>query len=384
MPVLVAIAAAAFMSTVVMRMTDPLVDVLAREFAVAPTQIAVFASAYALPYALFQLIFGPLGDRFGKTRVIGFAVSALAVTIVASALAPDYPAMIVIRFLSGMVGGGIIPLGLASVGDRYGLAERQVVLSRFMMATVSGQITGSFLTGILAEFVPWRGVFLGYGALAAAVAVVILRKAAREPVQGRKSGLGEIVARYVGIVTGRTGRVLLPIVFVEGAIFFAMASFLPPYLAEMRGFSSGQIGAVIAAYGLGGILFGLVVRPVLKLLGAYLMIVSGGLLGGAAVAGMTLALPLAGYALLAGVLGFSFTIMHNNFQTRATEMAPEARGSSVAVFACLLFFGNGTGPLFMKAGIVRAGYGPVFLATAALLVVFGLTAAAVLRARERT
>ncbi|MGZ4172054.1 MAG: MFS transporter, partial [Solirubrobacteraceae bacterium] len=39
--------------------------------------------------------------------------------------------------------------------------------------------------------------------------------------------------------------------------------------------------------------------------------------------------------------GFGFTLMHTTVQTWATEVAPEARGTAVALFACMLFLGGG-------------------------------------------
>ncbi|MBP0652223.1 MFS transporter, partial [Mycobacterium tuberculosis] len=76
MPVLVALAAAAFLSTIVIRMTDPLAPLLARDLGVPASELALLATAYALPYALFQLVLGPIGDRLGKLRVVRVAVVA--------------------------------------------------------------------------------------------------------------------------------------------------------------------------------------------------------------------------------------------------------------------------------------------------------------------
>ncbi|MBR7518524.1 MFS transporter, partial [Mycobacterium tuberculosis] len=69
------------------------------------------------------------------------------------------------RVLSGAIGGGIIPLGIAMVGDLVPLERRQVVISRFMTAVVVGQITGAVLTGVAAELLPWRLVLGLYAAV---------------------------------------------------------------------------------------------------------------------------------------------------------------------------------------------------------------------------
>lgn len=382
MPILFAFAAAAFMSTVTMRMTDPVVGPLSADLGVDPAAIALFATAYALPYALFQLVFGTLGDRYGKVRVVRFAVVVLAATILATALAPDYGTMLGIRFVSGIFGGAIAPLGLAAIGDRFALPERQIMLSRFMLAMLTGQIAGSFLTGLLAEAVPWRAIYAGYAALALGVGLVLYRLPAAAPEAAEPITLVGALRRYARIVTGRRARLLLPWVFVEGALFFGYLTFAPPYLAVAHGFSPADIGLVIAAYGVGGILFTLVAPTALRILGTTGMIVTGGTLAAAGCFVFSMTLPLVAYGMLSALIGFAFTLIHNNLQTRATELDPAARGASVALFACCLFVGNGTGPVAMKALVDAAGYVDAFETLAAAMFVFGLAAATALRLGE--
>jgi len=48
-------------------------------------------------------------------------------------------------------------------------------------------------------------------------------------------------------------------------------------------------------------------------------------------------------------------MLHNSLQTEATEIAPAARGSAVALFAAGLFSGQGLGPLLF--GGVAHGFG---------------------------
>jgi MFS family permease len=47
------------------------------------------------------------------------------------------------------------------------------------------------------------------------------------------------------------------------------------------------------------------------------------------------------------VAGLAFFMVHNTLQTVATELAPGARGSAVALFASALFLGQGIGPLVL-------------------------------------
>jgi MFS family permease len=58
-------------------------------------------------------------------------------------------------------------------------------------------------------------------------------------------------------------------------------------------------------------------------------------------------------------------------QTEATELAPSARGSSVALFACGFFLGQGLGPLVFGGLLHGLGPRPALVAVAAVIVVLG-------------
>jgi predicted MFS family arabinose efflux permease len=384
MPVLVALGAAALLSTLVLRMTDPVVPILAQELAVPATDLAQLATAYALPYAIFQLVFGPLGDRYGKTRVVFWSVIGSAVFIVGTALAWNYTSMMVMRLACGTCAAAMIPLGIAAIGDRYAMADRPVMLSRFMLAVILGQVMGGILTGIAAEYMSWRIVFILYAGLALAIAVALHRLPKQPSGAPADFTLQAILARYSGIMVRPKTRIVITIVFVEGALFFGLLSFIPPYLAEIHHFGAREIGLVVAAYGGGAVVFTFVVGWLVTTLGPYRMIAAGGLCGATATALLAIGASLWVFMLLAMALGFSFYLAHNGLQARATELAPEARGSAVAIFACALFLGNAAGPVVVHPIVDHFGYHPAFISVAVGMIAFGLWASVSIARVERS
>lgn len=375
MPILAAIAAAGFLSTLVMRMTDPLTPILAAEFAVAPARLALMSTAYAIPYALFQLVLAPFGDRFGKLRVVRVAVVLLAGFVLLTAFAPDYDSMLLARIASGAMGGGIIPLGLALIGDRVPIAQRQIVISRFMSAVLLGQITGAFLTGVAAEFLPWRGLLAGYAAIVLVIGLSLFTVAAPAPSQPAPFHPAAILARYRAILARPGPRVLLGLVALEGALIYGYLMILPAMLTDLRGLGSGQIGVVIGAFGLGGLAYAASLPVLLRFFGVARMLVAGGVIGGVAGLVGLLALPGLAYLGVTFGLGLAFYLMHANFQTRGTEMAPEARGAGMALFSCCFFFGNGLGPWVTGHLAPVIGYLVPMGVVAALTLGFGALAA---------
>ena len=81
-------------------------------------------------------------------------------------------------------------------------------------------------------------------------------------------------------------------------------------------------------------------------------------------------------ALAMFVAGVSFYMLHNSMQTEATELAPSARGSAVALFACGFFVGQALGPPIFAALLHGLGPRPALFVVAIVLVVLGRTVVA--------
>jgi predicted MFS family arabinose efflux permease len=76
--ILALLSLAALVSMASMRVCDPLLPMFANDFGVFTGSAAQTISAFAIVYGLMQLFYGPLGDRYGKTRVITCAVTCCA------------------------------------------------------------------------------------------------------------------------------------------------------------------------------------------------------------------------------------------------------------------------------------------------------------------
>jgi predicted MFS family arabinose efflux permease len=79
------------------------------------------------------------------------------------------------------------------------------------------------------------------------------------------------------------------------------------------------------------------------------------------------------------LLGFGFFLVHNTLQANATQMAPDARGSAVSLFAFFLFMGQASGIAALGLVLDRAGYGPIFLFCGVAMMALGLWFARMLR-----
>jgi MFS transporter, YNFM family, putative membrane transport protein len=148
-----------FCSMASARVCDSMLPVLARELGGTVSSASQVIASFTLAYGLSQLLYGPLGDRYGKLKVIFLACMASSVGAVACALSQNLTALTWVRFFTGATAAGVIPLAIAWIGDSIPYEKRQVVMARFMAGTVSGLILGQILGGLASDTVGWRGAF---------------------------------------------------------------------------------------------------------------------------------------------------------------------------------------------------------------------------------
>ena len=366
-------AISAFAASMVARATDPLVLAIAREFAMPEHTVALLGSAFALPYALVQPFLGPVGDALGKKRIILLCQFLVALMVLGCAISPAFLPLLLMRALSGAAAGGTMPLTLAVFGDEVPAAKRQVAISRLLMFTICGQIGGGITAGVLEPLLGWRGVLMLCAGLTATAVVILFaarRRAAPEPVHPFRPA--EAMRRYATILRLPQARVLYPAVALEGALIFGAFPHLAPIL-QGRGLGGTQeAGYALACFGAGGFLYGLIVTLLLRYLGQSWMVRLGGVMGCLALTGFALAPSTAVFIGSGLALGLGFFLMHNTLQVRVLELAPQSRGSAIALHAFGFFTGQSLGAALTGLGASFIGYVPWLLASGLCLLALGV------------
>ena len=216
-------------------------------------------TAYALPYALAQPFLGPIGDRFGKTRCIQVCVAGLAATLLLGALAPSFALLLATRVAAGIFAGGLIPLVLAGIGDRFDMRERQVMIGRMLFAIISGQMLGSVVSGFANDAFGWHSALAigaAVGAVASAVAWGAMPRGANATTRRDDGSFADLYAR---VLANPKAPWLIGGVAVEGAFFYGLFPYMGELLRATAVPGSGSIaritGIVLGAFGVGGLLY---------------------------------------------------------------------------------------------------------------------------------
>ncbi len=371
MPLLFVLSIAAFVSAFSIRILDPLVPSMARDLGVLVGTAAMLAPAYTFPYALSQPLLGGISDQLGKERIIKICLALLALSLAAAAVAPDYTTLFIARCCAGISGGGIIPVSFAIVGDRFAVAERQVALARLVMASQIAILLSAGLSGLIAAQLGWRAVF-GMAALIAATSFVMMIRALPAAVRADPSAplsFDRVKSQYALVLSNPLARIILPAAAVEGMVLFGLLPFVAHRLEERALGGIVEAGLVLATMSIGGIAFTLCVGRLLSLLGREGVFRAGGVIACVAMIGVAASPSWMVEAAFFAVLGFGFFMIHNSLQLQATELAPQARASSVAMFAFCFFLGQALGPLAYHAAFDAFGMNiPIVIGGVILLV----------------
>ena len=94
------LAAAAFLSGANLRVFDSLLPNIAAEYGVSHAGAAIVVAAFTLAYGLFQIFYGPIGDRFGRLRTVSIATAIVSIGSIGSAFSQNLDWLVALRFLS--------------------------------------------------------------------------------------------------------------------------------------------------------------------------------------------------------------------------------------------------------------------------------------------
>jgi predicted MFS family arabinose efflux permease len=328
---------------------------LAEQFGASVSAASIVITTYAFAYAASLLLQGPLGDRYGKLRIVTIGMACAGIASLGCAAAWDLGSLAALRLATGMFASASVALGMAYIGDVVPMNERQATIAHFIAGSMLGQVIGPLVGGALTDWAGWRGSFLVLGIVFLAVAaVLVVRTRAAWPAGGtapfRPLGVYRRLWQRVAV------RWLLAVGIAETFFFFGAYAFLGAFLKARFDVSFTTLGLVLAGFGLGGLAFSFAARALIRRLGERGMVLAGGVLGAALFAAVVVAPELYWTVPCSIGLGLAFYLIHNTVQAKATEVAPEARGSAVALYATGWALGQALGVAAMGLVVAMAGY----------------------------
>ncbi|HKS33143.1 MAG TPA: MFS transporter [Enterobacteriaceae bacterium] len=343
---------------------QPLLDTIARAFAISPNQAGFIVTSAQLGYAAGLFFLVPLGDMFERRKLIVTMTLLSAGGLLITASSQSLGMMLLGTALTGLfsvVAQTLVPLAATLAAPE----KRGKVVGTIMSGLLLGILLARTVAGLLASLGGWRTVFWVATVLMVLMALALWRglpKVEQDNHLNYPQLLGSIFSLFIGDRLLRTRALLGCLSFANFSILWTSMAFLlasPPF-----NFSDATIGL----FGLVGAAGALGARPAGALAdkGKAHLTTTGSLLllllsWGAIGFGQTSVI-----ALIVGILMLDLTVqgVHITNQTVIYHLKPEARNRLTAGYMTSYFIGGAAGSLISASAWQHAGWTGVCLAGA--------------------
>jgi MFS family permease len=239
------------------------------ELALNDAELGSLMSSFLLVYTLAAPVFGALGDRRARPRLIAFGVACWSVATALSGLAGSYMGLLAARAAVGIGEAAYGTIAPSLLSDYFPMDKRGRVMAIFFCAIPVGSALGYVVGGSVGAHFGWRTAFFVAGIPGLALAWLCL--GLQDPKRGSQDGAAAKPpdARGVGAATRATYRRLLRnkpyrlTVLGYAAYTFAMgglAYWMPAFLERVRGISpeesTVQFGEIVVITGFLGTFIG--------------------------------------------------------------------------------------------------------------------------------
>ena len=189
-------------------------------------------------------------DLFGKARLVIICLVLLGLANVLGALSSSFATLFATRTLAGIGAGGVFPIALGLTSDFVAPGKRQVAIGRTLAGAMTGNLLGASLSGLIGDFLGWRGVLAVLGSLAivASLAVAIGFRGAALSRRPQKVDLSVLSHGYRTIFANPNAKVCYTAVFIEGCCVLGLFPYLASFLFEQGVTSLSISGLVIEAF----------------------------------------------------------------------------------------------------------------------------------------
>jgi predicted MFS family arabinose efflux permease len=381
-PALYVIAGASFAAALSARALDPVLPHIAEDFRVSIATAAGFAAVFAFTFSIIQPLIGAAADLLGKTRLMIGCLALLGLASILGALSTSFSLLFATRILAGIGSGGVFPIALSLTSDLVGPEKRQVAIGRTLAGAMTGNLLGASASGLIGDFLGWRGVLavLGVLVIVASIAIAAGFRGAKIKHPPRTS-LSALKTGYRTIFTNPNAPVCYSAVFVEGCCVLGLFPYVASFLFDLGETSPSIAGVVIAGFAVGGLFYTMTVSRLLPRLGVKGMMIAGTVLVASQLVAVAFGPRWEVQTLNLVVMGWGFYMVHGCLQVFASELSVEARATALSLHSFFFFMGQTVGPLAYGLGLAHGGKVPTLIVSAAIMSVLGLVCARLLKQR---
>jgi DHA1 family bicyclomycin/chloramphenicol resistance-like MFS transporter len=147
----------------------PAFSTIAAEYKTVTPQISLSLSTYFVGFALGQIIYGPLLDRFGRKRPLYVGLALYILCSLGCAMAPNLRVFVALRFVEAL-GGCVAQVGaIAMVRDFFPVKESAKIFSLLFLMIGLSPLLAPTIGSLLIAALGWRWIFVMLAAIASAI-----------------------------------------------------------------------------------------------------------------------------------------------------------------------------------------------------------------------
>lgn len=251
-PPLVMLVAVTALGPFALNVVMPSMPRLAGVFDTSYAAVQLTLSLYLVGFALAQLVYGPLSDRFGRRPVLLVGLVLYTASSVLAALASSIEVLIAARVLQAVGACAGMVLGRAIVRDLYDRDRAASMIGYVTMGMVVAPMVAPFLGGLLDDWMGWRTVFALTAVLGGAVLLIglaTLHETNHHPQP--LPGIGGMVASYGRLLRQPAFRAYSYQITFAAAGFFSFLGGAPYVVVELMGQPPSVYGAYFAFSAIG-------------------------------------------------------------------------------------------------------------------------------------
>ncbi|MBU3003952.1 MFS transporter [Paraglaciecola arctica] len=324
---------------------QPILPLIAREFALNDSQIGSIPALTQFGYAFALLFISPLGDSIARRRLISVLSCLLVIACSMAVVATNLALLLVAVFLIGVsanITQQLIPFAASMVSKE----NKGATLGTLMMGLTLGILLSRTLSGLVAEHFGWRSVFVMSAVLASFFGILLqLFLPSNKP----QSNLGywALIKSTLGLFAQHKS---LQIFTLSGACWFAafnvLWATLALYVYEQPFNYSTQQAGLFGVIALAGVIGAKASGKWVNILGSKALIMYALILGaiGFAVSGLFTGNLL---ALIVGIILIDFAIFSAQVanQVRVFSIDPAAQSRINGIYMLGYYLGGALGSI---------------------------------------
>ncbi len=139
--------------------TQPMLPLFSREFAISPLKASWSLSLTTLALAASLLIYGPLSDALGRRKLMIWSLCGVLMVTLSLGLVQEFQFLLLLRVLQGFLLGGLPAIAIAYMGDEYSRPALGVAVGLYISGNTLGGIGGRLIGGFMTDLAGWQSAF---------------------------------------------------------------------------------------------------------------------------------------------------------------------------------------------------------------------------------